>query len=123
VPDALGRLRSRLEAQRRAGVGFADAWQSALAELRGGGRGLDRWRGAVESTRSAWQRAYERRPPTPREQAVALALAALREWDAERAERERFEPLPGLPLPSAPVPRQGNGTGRGARPKLAPTRR
>jgi hypothetical protein len=116
VPDALGQLRSRLAEQRRAGQPFEQAWPSALSQLP---RGPWPWRPAVLATREAWRRAYLREPPTPHEQAVALALTALREWDAERAERERFEPLPGLPVPTSQLIRPpSNGSGRGARPKL-----
>jgi hypothetical protein len=113
--DALAQLRSCLAEQRRAGQPFEAAWPAALRQLP---RGPWPWRPAVQATRDAWRRAYLREPPTPSEQAVALAIAALREWDAERAERDQREPIPGPPLPSAPVPRQGNGTARGACPKL-----
>ncbi len=45
-----------------------------------------------------------------------LALDALRQLDAERARREELEPLPGPPIPSGYVRRNGDGTGRGKQP-------
>jgi hypothetical protein len=57
---ALRCLRSGLEAARRRGLNFGDAWEPvvwhALLDVPSGER--DGWRWALEETRSAWRAAY-----------------------------------------------------------------
>jgi hypothetical protein len=117
VADALASLRLT---QRAEGVPFARAWPVALATLPPR-RGYDPpWRPVVESTAKAWRRAYERQPPAAADVAITRLWRALAELEAERIERERLQPTPGPPPPSATPARRpsGDGTGRGARPRL-----
>ena len=118
MADALASLRRSLEAQRAAGVGFDEAWCTAISEVPNSGW---RTRDTIEATRPAWQRAYERRPPTPRERSLLRAATALAELERERMERERLMPRPGLPVPSGDLKyrERGTGSGRGRKPRLA----
>ena len=117
MADALTSLRLRLEGQRREGVPFDVAWSVAIQDIPNSG-----WRSreVVDSTRPAWQRAYERRPPTARELALQRAAQALAELERERMEREGRLPTPGLPVPSADRRdrERGMGNGRGRKPRL-----
>jgi hypothetical protein len=116
VPDALASLRESLEAQRRLGIGFDQAWSNAIAEVPNSGW---RTRDTIESTRPAWQRAYLRQPPTPGERSLLRVARALAELERERLEREALAPVPGLPAPKDRRSRgTGNGHRRGRKPRL-----
>jgi hypothetical protein len=114
--DLFERLRLVLVAQRAAGVGFDQAWSIAIAEVPNSGW---RTRDTIESTRPAWKRAYERRPPTARERSLLRVAQALAELERERIEREALAPVPGLPAPKDRRSRgTGNGHRRGRKPRL-----
>ena len=95
VADQIASLRQSLEAQRRQGIGFDQAWSVAIAEVPNSGW---RTRDVIASTREAWKRAYLRQPPTPAERKLLRAARALAELERERLDPERRLPRPGPPL-------------------------
>lgn len=76
------RVREVLEASRQAGQPFPDAWQAAMAVVRG--RERDAWLSALRSTADAWARAYAGSPLTPPERALAFAGTDLEPLSAMR---------------------------------------
>jgi hypothetical protein len=66
------RVREVLEASRRAGVPFGDAWHRVLDSVEG-----DRWRGALAETASTWPRAYTLEPLTAGDLALDLVSRGL----------------------------------------------
>lgn len=89
-----GRMVALLAAARRDGLGFDQAWASALLRIRRG-RAHDNERWALASAafrhyRDAWRRAYDREPPTPLDNAGAMLARAMEEMydDSDYAEPE-----------------------------------
>jgi hypothetical protein len=80
---ALTRLLECLAAQRRADVGFDDAWPLAVRDALAGVSGveLSDWTAALSGTRSAWEASYEGWPQFRRERALEAVA-----WDEERAQ-------------------------------------
>ena len=67
------RLLPLLADARRRGEPFAGAWLAAIETATAGENGeTAAWSGALEATRAAWLRAYERRPQTRGDRAVSL---------------------------------------------------
>ena len=67
---AVAYLRVQLESARRQGVSFEAAWPVAVNRTRAG----TDWLVAFAASRGAWQRAYDRLPPTDSDRAI-LVLA------------------------------------------------
>lgn len=82
-------FRLALAEQRHQGVPFDQAWDACLPRTwTRGDSEVPGTRGLLESQRSAWQAAYERKPPRPAERAVAqLALVLSEEPGRPNAER------------------------------------
>ncbi len=82
APAPAAVVRASLERARRDGLGFDAAWEVALAGVprgRTSRRGVPDaaagWRAAIVHAEASFRRAYERRPPTRRDQAVALVAS------------------------------------------------
>jgi len=73
-------IRHELAASRSTGEPFAGAWTAALGclPLPGSGRQREDWEAALATTRSAWRRAYDGLPPSPREATLAAFVEGLR---------------------------------------------
>ena len=73
--EAIRALGADLSVRRAAGEPFEEAWEkargAAVSDLAPHDREMTWW--ALFATQGAWERAYERRPPTPGEAAVARA--------------------------------------------------
>lgn len=116
-PSVIQQLGGLLAASRRAGLDFSEAWELAIRPGQGmvltnhwdPPEGVVRWptdsndrtvqRRAVEATRDAWRRSYERRPATARESAVARLVELLAELERFAGERKVRE--------APPMPPQG----------------
>ena len=69
---ATAHLRRLLERERVAGTLFAAAWPVAVRRSvrEASPTQREEWRDAIESTRAAWERAYQHEPPTAPERVL-----------------------------------------------------
>lgn len=65
-------VRQVLEASRRAGVPFGEAWPAVLESVED-----ERWREALSQTSNTWRRAYLLEPPTECDRAVDVLSRGL----------------------------------------------
>ena len=86
---AFADVRQSLEDDRRRGVAFDDAWETAM-RLIPGGRATQDLRQALADTAPAWRGAYELRPASQQEAAAARAAPALQDVEPGRRPRARL---------------------------------
>src|SRR4051794_26909108 len=87
MAEPLTVLREQLAAQRRDGLTFDVAWNTAHAAALAAARQPERsaWADVLYATQPAWERAWERRPLTRREAAlVAVASDGERDQPVEQ---------------------------------------